>query len=67
MQALNAGNILTDRFTVITVDSTSQVLSITITGSNDSAVISGTTTGSVTEAGSTPGTPTATGTLFDTT
>ena len=65
VQALNAGSILTDSFTVTTVDGTPQVVTITITGSNDLAVISGTTTGSVTEAGSTPGTPTATGTLFD--
>ena len=67
VQALNAGGILTDSFTVTTVDGTPQVVTITITGSNDSAVISGTTTGAVTETGSaTPGTPTATGTLFDT-
>ena len=65
VQALNAGNTLSDSFTVTTVDGTPQVVTITITGSNDSAVISGTTTGAVTEAGSTPGTPTATGTLFD--
>ena len=67
VQALNAGNILTDSFTVTTVDGTPQVVTITITGSNDSAVISGTTTGAVTETGSaTPGMPTATGTLIDT-
>ena len=67
VQALNAGNTLSDSFTVTTVDGTPQVVTITITGSNNSAVISGTTTGAVTEAGSaTPGTPTATGTLFDT-
>ena len=67
VQALNAGNTLTDSFTVTTVDGTPQVVTITITGSNDSAVITGTTTGAVTEAGSaTSGTPTATGTLFDT-
>ena len=56
---------LTDSFTVTTVDGTPQVVTITITGSNDSAVITGTTTGAVTEAGGTPGTPTATGTLFN--
>ena len=67
VQALNAGGTLTDSFTVTTIDGTAQVVTITITGSNDAAVISGTTTGSVTEAGSaTPGTPTATGTLIDT-
>jgi VCBS repeat-containing protein len=66
VQALNAGSTLSDSFTVTTVDGTPQVVSITITGSNDPAVISGTTSGAVTEAGNvTPGTPTATGTLFD--
>ena len=40
-------------------------MTITIYGANDAAVISGTTTGSVIEAGATPGTPTATGTLTD--
>ena len=70
VQALNAGDTLTDSFTVTTVDGTSQVVTITITGSNDSAIITGTTTGAVIEAGgvanATPGTPTATGTLTDT-
>ena len=46
------------------------MVTITINGANDAAVISGTITGSVTEAGGvangTPGTPTATGTLTDT-
>ena len=70
VQALNAGRTLTDTFTVTTVDGTAQVVTITIHGSNDAAIISGTTTGSVIEAGgvanATPGTPTATGTLTDT-
>jgi VCBS repeat-containing protein len=67
VQALNVGGTLTDTFTVTTVDGTTQVVTITITGSNDAAVISGTTSGSVIEAGSTaPGTPVATGTLTDT-
>jgi VCBS repeat-containing protein len=65
VQALNAGDTLTDTFTVTTIDGTAQVVTITITGANDAAVISGTTTGSVVEAGATPGTPTATGTLTD--
>ncbi|MBH5401917.1 M10 family metallopeptidase C-terminal domain-containing protein [Bradyrhizobium sp. CNPSo 4010] len=67
VQALNAGETLTDSFTVTTLDGTAQVVTITIRGSNDAAVISGTTAGSVTEAGgvanSTPGAPRATGTL----
>jgi len=70
VQALNAGDTLTDSFTVTTIDGTAKVVTITISGSNDAAIISGTTTGSVIEAGgvanATPGTPTATGTLTDT-
>ena len=57
----------TNTFTVTTVDGTAQVVTITISGSNDAAIISGTATGSVIEAGTaSPGTPTATGTLTDT-
>jgi len=70
VQALNVGNTLTDSFTVTTIDGTAQVVTITITGSNDAALISGTTTGTAIEAGgvsnATPGTPTATGVLTDT-
>ena len=66
VQALNVGDTLTDTFTVTTIDGTAQVVTITITGGNDAAVISGATTGSVTEAGAAPGTPTASGTLTDT-
>ncbi len=70
VQALNVGDTLTDSFTVTTVDGTPKVVTITINGSNDAAIISGTATGSVIEAGgvanATPGTPTTTGTLTDT-
>ena len=70
MQALNVGQTLTDTFTAITIDGTAQVVTITINGANDAAVISGATSGSVTEAGGvangTPGTPTATGDLNST-
>ena len=67
VQALNFGDKLTDTFTVTTADGTAKVVTITIDGSNDAAIISGTATGSVIEAGgATPGTPTATGTLTDT-
>ena len=70
VQALNAGDMLTDSFTVTTIDGTPQMVTITINGSNDAAVISGTAAGSVVEAGdianATPGTPTASGTLTDT-
>jgi len=48
------------------VDGTPQVVTVTIARANDAAVISGTTTGSVKEAGSKEcGTPVATGTLTD--
>ena len=67
VQALNVCDTLTDTFKVTTVDGTPQVVTVTIHGTNDAAIISGTTTGSVIEAGcATPGTPTATGTLTDT-
>ena len=45
VQARNVGQILTDTFTVFTVDGTSQVVTIIITGANDAAVISGDTNG----------------------
>src|SRR5439155_6306009 len=61
VQALNVGGTLTDTFTVTTIDGTTKLVTITITGSNDAAVISGTSTGSVIEAGvAAPGAPTAT-------
>ena len=70
MQALNAGETLTDTFTAVTTDGTPQLVTITINGTNDAAVISGAANGSVTEAGGvnngTPGTPTATGDLNST-
>ena len=37
VQALNVGDTLTDSFTVTTVDGTPQLVTITITGSNDAA------------------------------
>ena len=54
VQALNVGGTLTDTFTVTTVDGTAKLVTITITGSNDAAIISGTTTGSVIEAVASP-------------
>lgn len=67
VQALNICDKLTDCFTVTTIDGTPQVVTITINGANDAAVIHGATAGSVTEAGAcTYGTPIATGTLTDT-
>ena len=70
VQALNVGQTLTDTFTATTVDGTQQLVTITITGTNDAAVISGDFIGAVVEAGGvdngTPGTPTATGDLNST-
>ena len=69
VQALNVGQTLTDTFTATTVDGTEQLVTITINGRNDAAVISGAAIGSVVEAGgvATPtGTPTATGDLNST-
>ena len=70
VQALNVGQTLTDTFTATTVDGTAQLVTITINGANDAAVITGVANGSVTEAGGvangTPGTPTATGDLNST-
>ena len=67
VQALNVGDSLTDTFTATTADGTTQLVTITINGSNDAAVITGPVTGTVVEAGGiangTPGTPTATGDL----
>jgi VCBS repeat-containing protein len=64
VQALNECDTLTDTFTVTTADGTEQVVTITIAGTNDAAVICGKTTGSVVEAGcDEAGKSTATGTL----
>src|SRR5258705_12348906 len=65
VQGLNNGQTLGDSFTVTTADGTAQLVTITINGTNDAAVISGTATGTVAEAGGvangTPGTPTVSG------
>jgi VCBS repeat-containing protein len=67
VQALNTGGTLSDTFTAVTVDGTQQLVTITINGANDAAVVTGTTSGSVTEASgvanATPGTPQASGNL----
>ncbi|WP_404561362.1 VCBS domain-containing protein [Bradyrhizobium elkanii] len=72
VQALNSGGTLTDTFTYTVKDpgnltDTAQLV-VTINGTNDAAVISGTKTGIVIEAAQSngSGTPTATGTLTDT-
>ena len=69
VQALaTAAATLNETFTVTAADGTTQVISVTITGKNDAAVISGDKAGAVIEAGGvgnqTLGTPTATGTLM---
>ena len=70
VQALNASDTLTDNFTVTTIGGTPEVVTVTIQGSNDPAVVSGDTHGYVVEAGgvhnATHGVPTATGLLTDT-
>jgi VCBS repeat-containing protein len=68
VQALNVNGTLTDTFSVTTIDGTAKTVTVTINGANDAAVISGTKTGTVIEAGASNGggTPTATGTLTDT-
>src|SRR5262249_31237155 len=70
VQAVNGGQTLTDSFTVTTVDGTAQVVTITINGTNDAALITGTASGTVVEAGGTGsglrGVPAATGDLDST-
>ena len=70
MEALNVGGTLTDSFTGRRPTAPQQLVTITISAQNDAAVISGTTSGNVTEAGGitngTPGVPTATGNLNST-
>ncbi|WP_064737339.1 VCBS domain-containing protein [Bradyrhizobium sp. Ai1a-2] len=67
VQALNVCDHLSDTFTVTSIDGTAQVVTITINGTNDAAVVSGATTGTVIEdGGAGPGTPIATGALADT-
>src|SRR5438270_5581654 len=51
VEALNVGEHLTDTFTVTTVDGTQQIVTVTIDGTNDAAIISGTSSGTVVEAG----------------
>ena len=71
VQSLAGGQVVHDTLTVKSADGTaSQQIDVTITGTNDAAVITGKSSGTVVEAGGvnngTPGTPTATGTLTDT-
>ncbi len=70
VQALKACDTLTDSFTVTTIGGTPQVVTVTIQGSDDPAVVSGDTHGCVVEAGgvhnATHGVPTAIGLFTDT-
>ena len=45
VQALNDGDTLTDTFTVLTQDGTAQLVTVTINGVNDAAVITGSASG----------------------
>ncbi len=67
VQALNGATTLTDMFTAVSADGTTRLVTVTINGANDAAVIGGDATGAVTEAGGigngTPGVPTDSGTL----
>src|SRR5207247_2582636 len=67
VNALNASATLTDTVSVQTQAGTSQTVTITINGANDAAVVAGSASGSVVEAGSGNGggTPVAAGTLTD--
>ena len=51
IQSLGSGDTLTETLSIQSFDGTTQNIVITINGTNDAAVISGTTTGAVTEEG----------------
>ncbi|WP_141243356.1 VCBS domain-containing protein, partial [Bordetella genomosp. 1] len=59
VQALGAGKLLTETFTVKSADGTASQITVTINGTNDAPVLSGAVTGTVTE----DGTQTASGQL----
>ena len=65
VQALKAGETLTDTFTVYTQDGTAKQVTVIVAGSNDAPVIeaSSEVTGTVTESGVSAGTPVVTGLL----
>src|SRR2546421_310881 len=52
LDSLAAGQTVTDSFTVTTADGTSQVVTVTINGTDDQTVIGGVATATVTEANS---------------
>jgi VCBS repeat-containing protein len=51
LQPLRGGESVIDSFSVSSLDGTTQSITITVNGANDTAIISGTTTGSITEEG----------------
>ncbi len=51
VQALKAGQVATDQFTVSSVDGTVMTVTITVTGANGAAVIGGSSTGALSEDG----------------
>ncbi|UTW43967.1 VCBS domain-containing protein [bacterium SCSIO 12844] len=66
IQALGAGDTLTDTITVTSDDGTTQDITITITGTNDDPTIGGDTSGSVTEDAAATLTTSGTLTISDT-
>lgn len=64
VQALNVGQSVTDTFTIHTADGTAQVITVTIQGANDAAVVTGSTSSSVTESDGVSGSPNASGQVF---
>ena len=64
--AFVGGTTYTDSITVATADGTQQIITVSMLGTNDASVITGTSTGTVVETGVTAGTPTATGDLLAT-
>ena len=63
LQNLDAGDTVNDSITFTATDGTSQMVTITITGTDDAAVVTGTTTGLVTEGNLGDAPVTATGTI----
>ena len=66
IQSLGSGDTLTETLSIQSVDGTTQNIVITINSANDAAVISGTSTGAVTEEGASTLNATGTLTITDT-
>lgn len=63
VQDMDAGDTLTDSYTFVATDGTLQDVTVTITGANDAAVVTGTSTGDVTEGNEGDDPVTATGSI----